>query len=119
MEARMTMAMRKAAVNWGKCWDAQNQHVLVHSNLSKKWSCTYLLDNVKRVCTTNSNEAGLRNSHPLPFQKTAVPMLSRDRVSEPFQSNLSEGWALHKPKGGTVRFSEKERQYLISKFDIA
>ena len=39
--------------------------------------------------------------------------------SEPFQSNLSEGWALHKPKGGTVRFSEKERQYLISKFDIA
>ena len=24
--------------------------------------------------------------------------------SEPFQSNLSEGWALHKPKGGAVRF---------------
>ena len=38
--------------------------------------------------------------------------------SEPFQSNVSEGWALHKPKGGAVRFSEKVRQYLISKFDI-
>ena len=38
--------------------------------------------------------------------------------SESFQSNVSEGWALHKPKGGAVRFSEKVRQYLISKFDI-
>ena len=38
--------------------------------------------------------------------------------SEPFQSNLSEGWALHKPKGGAVRFSEKVRQYLTSKFEI-
>ena len=33
------------------------------------------------------------------------------------QSNLSEGWALHKPKGGAVRFSEKVRQYLTSKFE--
>ena len=38
--------------------------------------------------------------------------------SEPFQSNLSEGWALHKPKGGVPRFSEKVRQYLTSKFEI-
>ena len=38
--------------------------------------------------------------------------------SEPFQSSLSEGWALHKPKGGPVRFSEKVRQYLTSKFEI-
>ena len=38
--------------------------------------------------------------------------------NEPFQSNVREGWALHKPKGGAVRFSEKVRQYLISKFDI-
>ena len=38
--------------------------------------------------------------------------------SEPFQSNLSEGWALHKPKGGAARFSEKVRQYLTSKFEI-
>ena len=38
--------------------------------------------------------------------------------SEPFQSNLSEGWALHKPKAGAVRFSEKVRQYLTSKFEI-
>ena len=38
--------------------------------------------------------------------------------SEPFQSNLSEGWALHKPKGGAVRFSEKVRQYLTFKFEI-
>ena len=38
--------------------------------------------------------------------------------SEPFQSNLSEGWALHMPKDGAVRFSEKVRQYLTSKFDI-
>ena len=38
--------------------------------------------------------------------------------SEPFQSNLSKGWALHKPKGGAVRFSEKVRQYLTSKFEI-
>ena len=38
--------------------------------------------------------------------------------SEPFQSNLSEGWALHEPKGGAVRFSEKVRQYLTSKFEI-
>ena len=30
--------------------------------------------------------------------------------SEPFQSNLSEGWALHKPKGGAVRFTKKVRQ---------
>ena len=27
--------------------------------------------------------------------------------SEPFQSNVSERWALHKPKGCAVRFSEK------------
>ena len=38
--------------------------------------------------------------------------------SEPFQSNSSEGWALHKPKGGAVRFLEKVRQYLTSKFEI-
>jgi len=38
--------------------------------------------------------------------------------SKPFQSNLSEGWALHKPKGGAVRFSEKVKQYLTSKFEI-
>ena len=38
--------------------------------------------------------------------------------SEPFQSNLSEGWAFNKPKGGAVRFSEKVRQYLTSKFEI-
>ena len=38
--------------------------------------------------------------------------------SEPFQSNLSEGWALHKPKGGAACFSEKVRQYLTSKFEI-
>ena len=38
--------------------------------------------------------------------------------SEPFQSNLGEGWALQKPKGGTVPFSEKVRQYLTSKFEI-
>ena len=38
--------------------------------------------------------------------------------SEPFQSNLSEGWALHKPKGGAARFSEKVKQYLTSKFEI-
>ena len=38
--------------------------------------------------------------------------------SEPFQSNLSEGWALHKPKGGAARFSEKVTQYLTSKFEI-
>ena len=31
--------------------------------------------------------------------------------NEPFQSNLSEGWALHKPNGGTVLFSEHLRQY--------
>ena len=37
--------------------------------------------------------------------------------SEPFQSNVSEGWALHKPNGGAVLFSENLRQYLISKFD--
>ena len=36
--------------------------------------------------------------------------------TELFQSNISEGWALQKPKGGTVRFSEKVRQYLTSKF---
>ena len=38
--------------------------------------------------------------------------------SEPFQPDLTEGWALHKPKGGAVRFSEKVRQYLASKFEI-
>ena len=38
--------------------------------------------------------------------------------SEPFQSNLSEGWALHKPKDGAVRFSEKVKQYLTYKFEI-
>jgi len=38
--------------------------------------------------------------------------------SEPFQSNLSEGWALNKPNGGAVRFLEKVRQYLTSKFEI-
>ena len=37
---------------------------------------------------------------------------------EPFQSNLSEGWALHKPRGGAVRFLEKVRQYFTSKFEI-
>ena len=40
------------------------------------------------------------------------------QCSEPFQPNLSEGWALHKPKGGAARFSENVRQYLTSKFDI-
>ena len=40
------------------------------------------------------------------------------QVSEPFQSNLSEGWALHNPKAGAVRFSETVRQYLTSKFEI-
>ena len=65
----------------GKCWNAQNQHVPGHSNLSKTWSCTYLLDNIQRVSTTNSNEAGLKNSHPFRFQKMTVPMLSRDRVA--------------------------------------
>ena len=38
--------------------------------------------------------------------------------NEPFQSSLGEGWALHKPKGGTVRFSEKVRQYVTFKFEI-
>ena len=38
--------------------------------------------------------------------------------SEPFQSSLSEGWAPRKPKGGAVCFSERERQYLTSKFEI-
>ena len=38
--------------------------------------------------------------------------------SKPFQSNLSEGWALHKPKGGAVHLSEKVRQYPTSKFEI-
>ena len=38
--------------------------------------------------------------------------------SEPFQSNLREGWALNKPKGGAVRFLEKVRQCLTSKFEI-
>ena len=38
--------------------------------------------------------------------------------SEPFQLNLSEGWALYKPKFGAARFSEKVRQYLTSKFEI-
>ena len=33
-------------------------------------------------------------------------------------SNLSQGWALHKLKGGAVRFSDKVRQYLSSKFEI-
>jgi len=40
------------------------------------------------------------------------------QVSEPFQSNLSEGWAIHKRKVGAVHFSEKVRQYLTSKFEI-
>ena len=40
------------------------------------------------------------------------------QCSKPFQPNLSEGWALHKPKGGAACFSEKVRQYLTSKFDI-
>ncbi|CAH3149932.1 unnamed protein product [Pocillopora meandrina] len=38
--------------------------------------------------------------------------------NEPSQASLSEGWALHKPKGGAVRFSEKVRQYLTFKFEI-
>ena len=38
--------------------------------------------------------------------------------NEPFQSSLGEGWALHKPKGGTVLFSEKVRQYVTFKFEI-
>ena len=38
--------------------------------------------------------------------------------NEPSLASLSEGWALHKPKGGAVRFSEKVRQYLTSKFEI-
>ena len=38
--------------------------------------------------------------------------------NEPSQASLSEGWALHNPKGGAVRFSEKIRQYLTSKFEI-
>jgi len=38
--------------------------------------------------------------------------------SESFQSNLSEGWTLQKPKGGAVCFSEKVRQYITSKFEI-
>lgn len=33
-------------------------------------------------------------------------------------SDLNQGWALHKPKGGGSRFSDKVRQYLTSKFDI-
>ena len=33
-------------------------------------------------------------------------------------SNLSQGWGLHKLKGGAVRFSDKVRQYLTSKFEI-
>lgn len=37
---------------------------------------------------------------------------------EPSPSDLSQGWALHKPKGGAGRFSDKIRQYLTSKFDI-
>ena len=45
-------------------------------------------------------------------------VIERQAGSEPFQSNLSEGWALHKPKGGALRFSEKVRQYLTSKFEI-
>ena len=39
-------------------------------------------------------------------------------VSSSSFSNLSQGWALHKSKGGAVRFSDKVRQYLISKFEI-
>ena len=37
---------------------------------------------------------------------------------EPSPSDLSQGWALYKPKGGAGRFSDKIRQYLTSKFDI-
>ena len=33
-------------------------------------------------------------------------------------SNLTQGWALHKLKGGAVRFSNRVRQYLTSKFEI-
>ena len=47
METRMKMVMQRAAVNWDKCWNAQNQHVPGHSNLSKTWSCTYLLECVR------------------------------------------------------------------------
>ena len=37
---------------------------------------------------------------------------------EPSPSDLSQGWALHKPKGGAGQFPDKIRQYLTSKFDI-
>ena len=38
--------------------------------------------------------------------------------SEPFQSNFSEGWALHKPKGGAVRFSAKAGKQSGRKEDL-
>ena len=77
MEACMTMVIQKAAVNRGKCWNAQNQHVLGLSDLSTKWSCTYLLDNIQRAYTTNSNEAELKNSHPLPWRDRVANLSSR------------------------------------------
>ena len=55
---------------------------------------------------------------PLTLSEDDNTNVIKRQGSEPFQSNLSEGWVLHKPKGGAVRFSEKVRQYLTSKFEI-
>lgn len=79
------MVMQKAAVNWGKCWNSQNLHVLGHSNLSKGWSCTYLLTGIQRVCATNSNEAGLKKLSFLTRSEDGSINAIQRQGSEPFQ----------------------------------
>jgi len=55
---------------------------------------------------------------PLTLSEDDSTSVIERQGSKPFQSNLSKGWALNKPKSGAVRFLEKVRQYLTSKFEI-
>ena len=77
------------------------------------------LDNIQRVYTTNLTRTrlGWKISSLTLSEDDSTSVIER-QGTEPFQSNLSEEWALHKPKGGAVRFSEKIRQYLTSNFEI-
>lgn len=96
--------------------------MLGHSNLSKKSSYTYLPD----ISVGQHAESVYDKLKRGWVEKFSSLTLSEDdssnvierQGSKPFQSSLSEEWALHKLKGGAVRSSRKERQYLTSKFEV-
>ena len=66
---------------------------------------------------TNSNSGWVEKFSPLTLSEYDSNNVIERQGSELFQSNSSEGWAHNKPKGGAVRFLEKVRQYLTSKFE--